>query len=72
MPQYPYKCNTCGAEIDLECSMDDERPKSIPCEKCKGELTRVWGKGQTIKIPFQWNEHTFKFDKSPSKRKHYY
>lgn len=72
---YLYKCEKCGHEETLyfSYSMKDPLPNHYECPKCKGSKSMYRTYGQTITIPFQWGQESgIKFDKSPSRRKHYY
>jgi len=71
---YDYQCSECGYTEDLYFHMNDERPKQYKCPECGNKtMTRIFG-NKKIVIPFQWGDtdNDIKFDKSPSRRKHYF
>ena len=40
MPIYEYKCQQCGAQIEVRQSVSD--PPLTTCEKCHGKLEKQW------------------------------
>jgi len=46
MPTYEYECKTCGHKFEAFQKMSDKPLKK--CEKCKGPVTRLIGKGAGI------------------------
>lgn len=70
--RYEYKCETCDGTTEIDVPIMENKPKRLKCEHC-GTMTmyRVFG-GSSIQIPFDWNDITYKFDKSPSGRKHFH
>ena len=47
---FEYKCEACNHITTIEKSIKDEIPRTVPCEDCSKEASRVWG-NSTIKIP---------------------
>lgn len=47
---FEYKCSSCGKSTLVEFSMKDEIPKTVACEACGENASRVWG-NMTIRIP---------------------
>jgi len=40
MPRYDYKCDTCGSQIEISRSFDEE---VLPmCTGCNSTMSRVW------------------------------
>ena len=46
MPTYEYKCTECEHEFEVFQSMSDEPVKT--CEKCGGEVRKLFGKAGII------------------------
>ena len=69
---YEYKCETCGGTTDVDIPIMEDKPKRLKCDAC-GTLSmcRVFG-DSAIQIPFDWNDVTYSFHKSPSGKKHFY
>jgi putative FmdB family regulatory protein len=42
VPVYPYRCRSCGSEIEELQPMGSPPPG--PCQECGGELRRVYGR----------------------------
>ncbi len=40
MPIYEYKCQQCGAQLEVRQSVSDE--PLTTCEKCHGKLEKQW------------------------------
>ncbi len=72
---YTYRCEACGIEEDLYYHMNEGRPEEYNCPVCKVEnsMYRVFDNKQ-IHIPYQWGttDNDIKFNKSPSRRKHFF
>ncbi len=67
---YEFRCNKTGEIIEREFSIKSV----IPIEIKEGRKTykRVFG-NQAIHIPFQWGQESgINFNKSPSRKKHFY
>lgn len=45
---FEYHCEKCNMFYELEKSMKDEIPASVPCPHCKGKAERVWGNTSII------------------------
>jgi putative FmdB family regulatory protein len=45
MPNYEYKCNTCGITREVFYSLDEDRPDPICCATA---MSRVWGNTPVI------------------------
>lgn len=65
MPTYTYKCQECGAEVDVVCPMAERNePKQQPhikkqemgheTEECIGELVRGDELEKTAFTPYSW------------------
>ncbi|HOS12476.1 MAG TPA: zinc ribbon domain-containing protein [Candidatus Pacearchaeota archaeon] len=39
---YEYYCESCNKVYELEKSMQDEIPASVPCPHCKKDSPRLW------------------------------
>ncbi len=65
MPTYEYKCTKCGYDFEAFQSMHEDPLKT--CEKCGGELRKVFGRSTGIIFKgsgFYVND--YKKDKSPA------
>lgn len=78
MPMYEYECEICGHKKEVFFHMTNIIPEYIDV-LCEGTCTnkaynsrfkRVYGGGISFKIPEGWGESDYKFDKSPSGKKH--
>ena len=51
---YPYKCKECGTEYDHMQSINDDLPKTIECEECKGDMVHDIANNlpSAFKIPY--------------------
>jgi predicted nucleic acid-binding Zn ribbon protein len=66
---YRYKCEETGEEKELELSIKEDIPSKI--EEDGKTFFRVWT--TAFHIPFQWGqESNLNFNKSPSKKKHFF
>lgn len=45
MPNYDYKCQTCGHVFEVFQSMNDPKLVDCPEEACEGEVKRLLGTG---------------------------
>jgi len=71
---YPYQCTKCKNKEDLEYQITDNLPQEVECPKCKNIMKRVWESSNVV-VPEHMragNETPWKYDKSPSGRKHFY
>lgn len=67
--RYGYKNKETGCVIEREFPITDKIPSEITVE---GKVyKRMWG-GASVHIPDGWGENQIRFDKSPSRRKHFY
>jgi len=48
MPNYDYKCQTCGHQFEVFQSMKDDRLTECPVESCPGPIKRLLGTGAGI------------------------
>lgn len=82
---YAHKCSNekCNLQIDLEKGMNEEFTNTqLECPECKGLLKRDYGaesSSKTTIIPehmtgiYQTNRKSnFKYDKSPSGKRHFW
>ena len=78
---YSFKCQECGLTKDIEKPMNDPFPE-VMCDTCNHEMSRDYvGESSSRRTiipeymtgPYQVkNESSFKYDQSPSNRKHIY
>jgi putative FmdB family regulatory protein len=72
MPMYDFKCNDCGHIEEYFYNMGDI-PTSHECEKCKGEMSRMYCYAPPIHFSSDFKEENkIKYDKSPSGKKRFY
>ncbi|MFC7337134.1 FmdB family zinc ribbon protein [Haloferula chungangensis] len=45
MPNYDYKCQTCGHVFEVFQSMNDPKLEDCPQEGCEGKVKRLLGTG---------------------------
>lgn len=55
MPRYDYECDFCGFIEEVTCKVDD-RPDSIICPQCGGNLYRIIVGTQNIRDEPTWLE----------------
>ena len=48
MPNYDYKCETCGHQFEVFQSMNDDKLTDCPLEECDGSVKRLLGTGGGI------------------------
>lgn len=48
MPNYDYKCETCGHQFEVFQSMNDAKLTDCPLEDCDGPVKRLLGTGGGI------------------------
>lgn len=80
MATYMFICDNCGSGDSINQSMMEETPKTIKCEKCGSDMRRdIGGENKTTSIIIpdhmtatEMNRPQYKYDKSPSKRKHFW
>ena len=48
MPNYDYRCDTCGHEFEVFQRMTDEKLTDCPVEGCSGPVRRLLGTGAGI------------------------
>lgn len=67
---YLYTCRETEESIEREFSMQGDIPSSI---EENGKVYHRDYRGSVVHIPFQWGKESgIRFDKSPSRRKHFY
>lgn len=71
---YTFVCEECGFVEDLYFKMEEDRPKEYRCIKCgNNSMHRCFGdKSVHIPLDFGSTENKISFDKSPSRRKHFW
>ena len=72
MTKYTYMCSECGYEQDFEHDMEVGPPKVHECLKCGGVMKRNYSSSIIIPPHFNESENKIKYDKSPSRRKHFW
>lgn len=66
---YRYRCEETDEEKELELSIKEDIPSKL--EENGKTFFRVWG--ASFHIPYQWGqESNLNFNKSPSKKKHFF
>jgi putative FmdB family regulatory protein len=48
MPNYDYKCQTCGHVFEVFQSMNDAKLENCPKEDCEGKVKRLLGTGSGL------------------------
>ena len=48
MPNYDYKCETCGHQFEVFQSMNDDKLTDCPLDDCDGSVKRLLGTGGGI------------------------
>lgn len=48
MPNYDYRCETCGHTFEVFQKMSDEKLTDCPVEGCAGPIKRLFGTGGGI------------------------
>lgn len=48
MPNYDYRCQTCGHEFEVFQKMSDDKLTDCPLEDCEGPVKRLLGTGGGI------------------------
>lgn len=77
---YIYTCKKCKKDEEIEQPMADDLPTDKKCSSCEGEMFHNIGKkvrSSSIIIPehmtaAEVDKPQYKYDKSPSRRKHYF
>lgn len=77
---YIYTCKKCKKDEEIQQSMADDLPTDKKCSKCGEEMFHNIGKdarSSSIIIPehmtaTEVDKPQIKYDKSPSRRKHYF
>jgi len=72
---YTYECEVCKESEDVYFSMKEDHPERYDCPFCNSlnSMKRVFGNNSTH-IPMDWGstDNEIKFDKSPSRKKHFW
>lgn len=48
MPNYDYRCQTCGHTFEVFQSMNDPKLEDCPQEGCEGKVKRLLGTGSGV------------------------
>lgn len=80
MATYMYKCRECGAGDSIDQPMTEDTPATIKCPACGKDMKRdILGEQRTTSIIIpdhmtatEVNRPQYKYDKSPSRKKHYF
>lgn len=69
--RYEYKNDETGQVIEVEFSMEEEKPAEI--ERDGIVYRRVWPfeSGVAVKVPYGFTDDSFRFDKRPREKRKY-
>lgn len=77
---YIYTCSKCNKDDEIEQPMGDDLPTDKVCQKCGAPMFHNIGaevRSSTIIIPehmtaYEVDKPQYKYDKSPSRKRHYW